>query len=531
MVSKLDTFSAISRSMSYGQQNRLHIDTSTSVAENKFPIYNLTGDVEIIIRAGGHTSRYLLHRFILAQCSGFFEASTTENWTKQSTENITRQGTCKKTHILKNSDGSSQEPERKIWRYELEMGDHCQDIPVLVRKDIYELGVLLGTTEDSPPPVYNKPIPNDPCHSYIHSTSTFSHSSPLSRLSKEATDFLQAYENLFRTFYNQPPSLHPTSLSRAYHESKALLSLAEIYDALSVIGPRIDHHLLRFQSTLWKQIAKYPTSYLRLGFLAQSKHIFQEALVHIIGQWPNGEGFILERLPTSIVSLIQDKARQLQELVTSVETALWRLTLRTSSGARVTPYNSYLDWLVVSFFREWLVECVTQASPMTGTAPALRLRDRNNPSDITSRRRDTRITSLAEDDEIPALAQEFNEQSIYHDALSSPSIYSTTHFKLSASVPSSISPKVLLKIGRSNPSSPSYLRHNECKSFLKLTSDSLYTHDNLKYFERRLEELRSMAREAVKPIMLSKLNDKLTSNDYLVCVGLEAGEWPWDRRQ
>lgn len=49
---------------------------------NEFPIFSVTGDVEIVIRAADQERRYLLHRLILAQCSGFFEAGMNEGWSR-----------------------------------------------------------------------------------------------------------------------------------------------------------------------------------------------------------------------------------------------------------------------------------------------------------------------------------------------------------------------------------------------------------------------------------------------------------------
>lgn len=97
---------------------------------------------------------------------------------------------------------------------------------------------------------------------------------------------IRDYDNLFRIFYNHSPILNSVNIASAYSECKSLLTLADMYDALSVVGPRIDHHLLRFSSRLFKQIAKYPPSYLKLGYLARSHIIFSEALTHVVGQWP-----------------------------------------------------------------------------------------------------------------------------------------------------------------------------------------------------------------------------------------------------
>lgn len=163
--------------------------------------------------------------------------------------------------------------------------------------------------------------------------------------------------------YNYPPILDGVNVADAYVQCKSLLNLADQYDALAVVGPRVDHHLLQFQSRLWKQIAKYPISYLRLGYLARSKVIFQEALIHVVGQWPSGERSLRAALPDVVLEIIEDKVDELEEAVSRVEGRLFRLNLTTGRGERVTPSTNYLDWLAVSLFRQWLADNTSPQPP------------------------------------------------------------------------------------------------------------------------------------------------------------------------
>jgi len=56
------------------------------------------------------------------------------------------------------------------------------------------------------------------------------------------------------------------------------------------------------------------------------------------------------------MDLIEDKVEDLEDLKARVDAKLFRLTLTTSRGERVTPSNAYFDWLAVSLFRQWFVE-------------------------------------------------------------------------------------------------------------------------------------------------------------------------------
>lgn len=293
-------------------------------------------------------------------------------------------------------------------------------------------------------------------------------------------DTFRDYDNLFRVFYNYPPALDPVNIANAYVECKTLIQLADMYDALEVIGPRVDHHLLRFQGRLWKQIAKYPPSYLKLGYMARSKAIFSEAMVHVVGQWPQGLHLLRGQVAEPVMELIEDKADELDDLKAKVEVKLFRLTLTNSRGERVTPSNNYLEWLAISLFRQWLAE---------NTTPP--------PAPILKSSTHSRSNSLSDSAApLPPSPPPFNTGRIF---------------------------KVLGTGG------VAYLGHDECKRFLKLSPEH-YTRDNLRRFERRVEEIKNKAKDAVKPLMRNFLELDLREGGlpYLTCTRLEVQDFPWD---
>ncbi|EQK97948.1 hypothetical protein OCS_06340 [Ophiocordyceps sinensis CO18] len=299
-------------------------------------------------------------------------------------------------------------------------------------------------------------------------------------LSPADQDLLRDYDNLFRIFYNYPPILDGINVADAYVQCKSLLALADQYDSLSVVGPRVDHHLLQFQSRLWRQIAKYPVSYLRLGYLARSKVIFQEALIHVVGQWPVGERSLRAALPDMVLDIIEDKVDELGETVGRVEGRLFRLSLTTARGDRVTPSNSYLEWLVVSLFRQWLADNTTPQPPAGRTG-------RNRSSSLLP-------------PPVPCVGRAYR-----------------TLGSCSASA---------------------FLGHDECKRFLKLTPE-LYTRDNLRRFEKRMDELKGMARDVVRPLLGSGLELDMGGSGrasegrasegigYLTCTTVGNRDLPW----
>ncbi|KAI1084380.1 hypothetical protein F5B20DRAFT_293936 [Whalleya microplaca] len=536
--------------------NRSHAGGVSYVPQNEFPVFSHSGDVEILIKVGGKENRYLLHKHTLTRCSGFFEASTSQEWSKASVLPLPEPSSRELSRIGEESasnsgnevsrTGSDSPVPRKRWRYELDPGTGRDDIPMLVQKDANSSNSTSSTQRHSLFGGGNA-IAESPTsrksHSHTHSTNSFfrsvanlslaptktDHDLPLSQAD---ADLLRDYDNLFRIFYNYPPILDGINIADAYVQCKSLLTLADQYDALAVVGPRVDHHLLQFQSRLWKQIAKYPVSYLRLGYLSRSKVIFQEALIHVVGQWPAGERSIRHSFPEIVLDIIEDKVDELEETVSRVEGRLFRLNLTNSRGERVSPNNSYLDWLAVSLFRQWLADNTSPAPPPP--LPPAHASSRSRPGGGSGGR--------------PS-----------HDSSSggvggNPS--SSTRALVAAPTTTSLAPS-LASVGRTyrilgspsgSSSSGAFLGHEECKRFLKLTPE-LYSRENLRRFEKRVDELKSAAREVVRPLMGSGLeldlergaappsgNSHMSAGavspiggmmGYLTCVRVMERDLPW----
>lgn len=478
------------------RSNQSHHGGSIRQPQNDFPIFTHTGDAEIVIRAGDQEKRYLLHRLILTQCSGFFAASTSEEWLPQpqvqgppakpnssALSRVSEDDTLSTGSTLAQSDlgGLSRPFEKRRWRFELDWDHRAEDEePILIQKvgDSDELLCWMNVDTDTtqspsfspafardaarPPPSATKPSGSQA--GFFRSMANLTGMQSTTRLPDETAEpvldpLIRDYDNLFRLFYNHAPVLNTVNIATAYSECKSLLGLADMYDALPVTGPRVDHHLLGFGTRLFKQIAKYPPSYLKLGYMARSRVMFSEALVHVVGQWPAGLAHLRNgsypSLPDSVLDIIEDKVEDLEDMKSRVDSKLFRLTLTTSRGERVNPTNAYLDWLAVSLFRQWLVDSTTPPP-----APILK----NNPS---------------------------NPQSHHHH-----------HHRHDSS--STYSPAYVYRLIGSS-STQAYLPHDDLKRFLKVhptqSSESLYTREVLKRFERKMDEIKRLAREIVKPLM------------------------------
>ena len=170
----------------------------------------------------------------------------------------------------------------------------------------------------------------------------------------------------------------------------------------------------------------------------------------------------------ALLDLVEDKVADLEELKARVDARLFRLSLSTPRGERVSPTTAWLDWLAVSLFRHWFAEHSTPPAPSI-------LKDRS--SSMTTNQR-----------EAPP-----------------PNVGRTYHLIAAAG--------------------QAYLPHEELKRFLKNShppARDVYTRDNMRKLERRVEEVKNLAREAVKPLVRNFLEgDGATGFEHLTITRQE----------
>jgi hypothetical protein len=506
--------SATSRASTTRRQrsSRSQHTTSPSSPLNEFPLFAQTGDVDIVISSpsGRKEQRYLLHSIILTQCSSFF-AIDIKRPPLHNALPAPNPTSLSRIGEANSSRSSLDSVDTRRWNYVLDWHhSRDNDIPRLIQR----------SPNQSPPPVSrNKPPASS--SAFFRSMSNLSalslNTQPTAHMGPD-DEVLRDYDNLFRIFYNYPPTLSQSNIADAYTESKTLLHLAQMYDALDIVGSRVDHHLLGFQGRLFKQIARYPPSYLKLACLARSKVIYTEALIHVVGQWPQAQSQLVKNIDPLVLDIIEDKVQELEDMKLRIEVRLFRLTLTTSRGERVNPSNGYLDWMAMSLFRQWLAENTTPA-------PVSILKNSSRPS-----------SSDAASASASASGRAGRQSTSRALVPSKPSI--SQH----PPSPAQNLGRIYRLMGSTNKEA--YLNHDECKRFLKLTPE-LYSRDNLKRFERRVDELKNLARDAVKPLTrnfleldLGSLVPPSTSTrggasvpspgvGYLTCTKVMEEDFPW----
>jgi hypothetical protein len=127
-------------------RGRSHHGGSNNTPQNEFPFFALTGDVEMVIACDGLEKRYLLHRLILGQFSGFFEAGMSDEWSRGHAPAAAPPPQGAMIVIGEETSEVGQQPQivrpdqihapsRKRWRYELDWANLEEDEePMLIQK-------------------------------------------------------------------------------------------------------------------------------------------------------------------------------------------------------------------------------------------------------------------------------------------------------------------------------------------------------------------------------------------------------------
>lgn len=123
----------------HGRSHHGGSSSSSYQPQNEFPCFTHTGDVEILIRTPRREQRYLLHRLILAQCSGFFEAGTSAEWARGGEANGAGGAQEQMARIPEAGPLAVVGVNKKRWRYELDWGGESEtgEVPMLVQKVFY----------------------------------------------------------------------------------------------------------------------------------------------------------------------------------------------------------------------------------------------------------------------------------------------------------------------------------------------------------------------------------------------------------
>lgn len=155
-----------------------------------------------------------------------------------------------------------------------------------------------------------------------------------------------------------PPKLGCSDLPPILDQCEALVEVAAYLEGLPAVRMYISNSLTELRHRLYTAIAQDPVRWLNLAVRLNSKVIFSEALIHCVGGFP---GMAWPTPSTKILQEAQqvtfEKAMALDSWAKRVDMHLLENTLRDkTSGKAVSPEYGRGSWVVVSIFRDWLLE-------------------------------------------------------------------------------------------------------------------------------------------------------------------------------
>ncbi|OBT78526.1 hypothetical protein VF21_01053 [Pseudogymnoascus sp. 05NY08] len=178
---------------------------------------------------------------------------------------------------------------------------------------------------------------------------------PISKSRPAQQRKIHAYTSLLRAAYYRSPIVSQKDISEALIQSEDLIEAANLYQTLPAIGAHVSHSLAQHGRSLFQSVALEPVRWLNISIDLKNKIIFQEAMIHLIGQIPaefTSEAF--SGIPRNVLRLLQRKYREMDDEISRVSRSLsagsiYELGIR----ADLTDKSSFDSWVLACLWREW----------------------------------------------------------------------------------------------------------------------------------------------------------------------------------
>ncbi|KAG9234438.1 hypothetical protein BJ875DRAFT_401044 [Amylocarpus encephaloides] len=162
---------------------------------------------------------------------------------------------------------------------------------------------------------------------------------------------IEAYDNLFRAYYNQPLNIDKIMFGEAIDQMESLLVLADVYGLPEETSARAQMaQVLTSFEGVWREISEDPARWLKVAVALRCEAIFKEAIIHIVGSHPKQHPFIINDIKTAeaVHELIRAKINELDVKRASADLALLEVKcsivdMRTAARNSFT-YEIYRTW-------------------------------------------------------------------------------------------------------------------------------------------------------------------------------------------
>ncbi|KAK8153782.1 hypothetical protein IWX90DRAFT_418940 [Phyllosticta citrichinensis] len=178
------------------------------------------------------------------------------------------------------------------------------------------------------------------------------------------SDVCIAYRSFFANLYQQPLLISSSNILLAQYQAEILVHIAKRYGTLEGLRPYLDTHFTSFHVTLFQNICLNPARWLSLALDMRSEVMYQEALVHLIGMYPNHTTwkYTEQNIRPEVLKVIRTKGEQLQHQISLCINEIFTITLPANMSATgkvpamTLNYQSIERWTVVHLHRDWLAD-------------------------------------------------------------------------------------------------------------------------------------------------------------------------------
>ncbi|USP75054.1 hypothetical protein yc1106_02328 [Curvularia clavata] len=186
----------------------------------------------------------------------------------------------------------------------------------------------------------------------------------------QAKKCFKQYESILYAFYNKDLVIKGTNMVTALEHCDDLLEKSDYLGCTNVISKPIEVALLKYGQEVFQAIANAPHAWVKLAVRIRSELLFQECLVHLVGNWR-----ALEKKPhldvrkqlseiPGLVALIERHHKQLlercQKLELSIVSLIPSTILPSQYATRADLAKHILGWAALTFYREWFTQCLVK---------------------------------------------------------------------------------------------------------------------------------------------------------------------------
>ncbi|KFY99523.1 hypothetical protein V498_00674 [Pseudogymnoascus sp. VKM F-4517 (FW-2822)] len=178
---------------------------------------------------------------------------------------------------------------------------------------------------------------------------------------------IKALHSLFRMLYDEDPMISSMDMNFALFQVKDMISVAKPYKLLPKVRAHIGHSLAQRGRRLYQAILREPIQWLKVSVDLENKIIFQEAVVHLVGKFPDVDNFARELfpgVPEDVIGLLYRKVVEIDRRIYRVNELLMTSAIYESGvRAQLNGLNktSFDVSILIHCWREWFIRRLSEA--------------------------------------------------------------------------------------------------------------------------------------------------------------------------